>query len=386
MFPKEQWTRHEGPSVTLNLNPEYLADKDFQEAEACVFPFKVKEWNDEMTALMAEGKARQTAHRIVLRRRFPLRCELEEGVYYHADQRVILESLGKIKFIRQQRIELDKIFILSHVTRNQPTANQEAARNLQDEEGIEMGENLALQCLSQKQALRRFSSPDPVPSTSSASNYWSAPPPPQPPAAASQYQIFGSQGHVPLPCSGVSLEAFPGPSHGAKHPSISVSVSSQELEEAVGKIGNFFSEDLFGLFEIPFDRLGKNVPETVPTMSSLTYSYDQFHNSPNMRTTNTCKLGFYQFGKPKKDNCNMTIYKRLHTFTGHNVPVSLREGADLLKAMIETMRDALTKIAYDQKIRDLDAAVKQFGPDKFQAMQRAEAMFAEKLRRIGKQI
>lgn len=277
---------------------------------------------------------------------------------------------------------MDKVFVMTHVTRNQPTASQEAARNLNEVE-TEVGneDNLAMQCLSQKHALRRFSAPDPVPSTSTAhsssTNYWTQPPPPPPPATSS-FQFEGRQ-EMGLVHPGLDFD----PEAGPKRANVPVVVPFQQLEDSVGHIENFFSEDLFSLFEVPFDKMGKNVPDSLPNKASLDFSYNKYHHKPNMRMTNSCKLDFYV--SLDKNSCNISIYKRLNYFTGHNITLSLREVAEVLRASVETARDAMVRLAYEHKQRDMRNASTLYGQDKFYAFQRAEAAFAEKMQRIGRQ-
>lgn len=104
------------------LAPEFNCGIDYQQAEAATFKFKIDEWNKEVDGLVAAGTPRQNAHRIVLRRRFPLRCDVSfMSIFY---SKCVFNASNNFCGLYLTRIELLFILRLKTVASTTRSAEQ----------------------------------------------------------------------------------------------------------------------------------------------------------------------------------------------------------------------------------------------------------------------
>jgi len=348
---------HEGPDFVLNLNPNYLSYEPFQQEESILLPFKLEEWEREVGQLMREGKLPEDARIIVIRRRFPLKVNITEGVVWSSKHGVVVESLGKIPKLQQQKIQGNRIFVTSSsMPTTQRTAEQariESQRlELEDEEEEE---DFALRVNTQAKPMTR------IPLQRSASFSQAEQPGPSTSSASKRPRVDNN--------TVTTAQISVGPQ--ANH---------NDLMFAVEAIKAYFSRDLFDQFKVPFDRNGANIPEKKVDGKQLEYSYKNYHHRQDMATTNTTKMSSEVFGQGQ---CQINLYKCKNALTGNRVPFSLREGAQILEQIALNMIFGLKKLAVHHKENELKLAKNLTGQEREEAILHTTIAFTEKMQKLG---
>ncbi|CAL8124646.1 unnamed protein product [Orchesella dallaii] len=357
-LPAADINHHKGEKFNFKLNPKFNSGIVLQPSEAMDQDFKIPSWNQEVEKFVSDGLARDVARRVVLRKRFPLTVEVVDGVMYSKTQNVICESLGKIPYMKQQLIT-SQVFLTppqpttSQVFRTPETARVAVQQGFPNNSPSEEEDDFMMVGLgsmnTQGKPLTRFSLPNQQVAGPSGQMAQSPSPP--------KKRKWGAAAAASAPIS-----------HGA-------------LMSAVETIQQFFGGDIMDVFNIPFDRAGRNIPDVEPNPSSLNYSYSQFHENDELRQTNTTKMGSYLFGEDKK-NCSLFIYKSKNKYTGHNVPFSIREGGSMITMIIATMIEAMEKVARNTLDNDKKEAAGMTGPAKHQAIRTSTEKFESKMSRL----
>ena len=365
---------HQGPSISLKLNPLFNSGITFQASESSDLPFKCAEWNAETDKLVAEGKPRDEAKRIVLRRRFPLIVQIVDGVIYSPRLAVVCESLGKITFMKQQLIATSQVFLTPTPVQakfevgsvNVPTQVTAVQQQMQESGATFM--TVDLTAMTQEKPLTRIPPPNWEPTPSQA---------PQPVAGTSH----AAQESVPEP--------VPGPSRSAQAPAKRAKleqarkVTLAEVLEAAQKIQSFFSNQVMDQFRVHGDKNSDRNDRATPDPNSLGYSFKQFQNKTGMFQTNTVKIGHYLFGK-QRDHAQICLYKTRNLYCGHQVPISLREGPGVINNMILAMIEGMYELARKTHELDRAEAEKLTGNAKGEAILKGDADYMEKCNHIGK--
>ncbi|CAL8143544.1 unnamed protein product [Orchesella dallaii] len=328
---------HLGEPFELQLADNFLDYEKFQEVEE-FHPYDLTGVTEEenqraINMLMLEEK--EVVKRQIIRRQFPLRVTVVNGVMYSPSLKVVLESFQKIKEIRQANIDPVRIYENYVPVPRRLRVPRVAMREAMHMNAQEMEE----------EDVEMFHEPLPLP-----------------PQRASTPRPLPPNNHQPLRAShdvaGSSQDAhqFRTPYGGMKrtyadvaktprkicepsvfratHNNVVRRINFEDIEnEPPQKRGQilfqWFDADSMGICH---DRDNSKPTKVTPSSNSISAAIRRHADDQSMTVCNSIKVGESMFGS--SGMVTVTLFKQSNFYSGHCIPISLRECPSVITAMI----------------------------------------------------